>query len=146
MCAVACVWCGVCVWCSQEAFTEAIRAQEPCEKVVQSHISIFYKELLKLAEEELEKKQRKRLRAEKDFKRLVKKYIDRGKLNPTPTFEEVLALLALLALLAAGFVGAPYPYTCHIHRFVCTRVCIFVCKCMYVFVYKYLAGRTHTQP
>jgi len=108
-------------------------------------------ELLELAKEELEKKQRKRLRAERDFKRLVKKYIDRGKLNPTPTFEEVLALLALLALLAAGFVGAPYPYTCHIHRFVCTRtcecvhVCIFVYKCIYVFCISiFQDAHTHT--
>ncbi len=92
----------MCVGCSQEAFTEAIRAQEPCEKVVQSHISIFYKELLKLAEEELEKKQRKRLRAEKDFKRLVKKYIDRGKLNPTPTFEEVLCFTCFTCFTCGG--------------------------------------------
>ncbi len=106
--------------------------------MVQSHITIFYKELLKLAEEELEKKQRKRLRAEKDFKRLVKKYIDRGKLNPTPTFEEVLYSLYLLYLRRALLVP-------HIHTLatftgsyahVCAYLCVNVCTFLYISIFQ----------
>ena len=59
------------------------RAHEPCKDVQEAHVALFHTELLKLAEEELEKKERKRLRSEKDFKRLVKKYVDRGKLLVT---------------------------------------------------------------
>ena len=66
--------------CGLEAFVAAIRTHEPCKDVAESHVALFHAELLKLAEEELEKKERKRLRSEKDFKRLVKKYVDRGKL------------------------------------------------------------------
>jgi len=38
------------------------------------------------------RQERKRLRAEKDFKRLVKKYIDRGKLVPTASFSDAEAV------------------------------------------------------
>eukprot|EP00802_Teleaulax_amphioxeia_P003446 Tamp_03449.p2 GENE.Tamp_03449~~Tamp_03449.p2 ORF type:complete len:479 (+),score=157.45 Tamp_03449:2036-3472(+) len=78
--------------CGLEAFTEAIRAHEACKEVNASHIQAFYTELVKLAEEELEKKERKRVRAAKDFRRLVKKYIDRGKIQATATLEEAEAV------------------------------------------------------
>jgi hypothetical protein len=78
--------------CGLEAFGEAIRAHEPCKEAKAEHIQVFYAELVKLAEEELEKKERKRLRAAKDFRRLVKKYIDRGKIQPTGTLEEAEAV------------------------------------------------------
>jgi len=74
--------------CGLEVFTATIRAHESCADAAQGDIDMFYNELVALAQEDLEKKERKRQRAEKDFKRLVKKYFDRGKLVPTASFED----------------------------------------------------------
>ena len=78
--------------CGLEAFAAAVRAHPPCADVADGHVALFYQELVKLAQEELEKKERRRVRAEKDFRRLVKKYVDRGKLQPTASYEDAVAV------------------------------------------------------
>lgn len=74
--------------CGEEGFDKAIREHKEASELSQGHIRLFYSELLKLAQEEEAKKERRKQRDRKEFCRLVRKYIERGKLEQTATFEE----------------------------------------------------------
>jgi hypothetical protein len=124
--------------CGLEAFGEAIRAHEPCKEAKAEHIQVFYAELVKLAEEELEKKERKRLRAAKDFRRLVKKYIDRGKIQPTGTLEEAEAVCGERSAWKV------LPLCICICICIHTRTHTHTHTCIYVHIYTYIHMYTHT--
>ena len=79
----------------------------------------------------MEKKQRKKQRAEKDFKRLVKKYIDRGKLNATATFEEAEGVCGeRSAWKDVAADSRPEIFAKLIEVCTCVRACACVCVCV----------------
>jgi ferredoxin-NADP reductase len=57
--------------CGAEGFEAAMRAHEDAKELSQVHITLFYGELLKLAQEEEAKKERRKQRDRKEFCRCV---------------------------------------------------------------------------
>jgi pre-mRNA-processing factor 40 len=74
--------------CGPKGFEDAIREHRDAHDISEQHIELFYKELLKLAQEEEAKKERRKQRNNKEFCRLIRKYIERGKLEENATYEQ----------------------------------------------------------
>jgi len=74
--------------CTIEEFEQAMRSHEAVKGVSDEHVKLFYHELKKMAQEEVEKKEKKQKRAEKDFARLLSKYVERGKIAAGATYKE----------------------------------------------------------
>jgi len=77
--------------CGLEAFGAALRAFPSAEAICDLHIKMFHEELVKLAEEEMAKKEKKKLVKVKELKKLLDKYIGREKITLESTFEEAEA-------------------------------------------------------
>jgi len=76
--------------CGQQGFEEAIREHKDAHDLPAEHIELFYHELLKLAQEEEAKKEKRKQRYIKEFMRLIRKYLERGKLKEDDTYDEAV--------------------------------------------------------